>query len=114
MIVCKFGGTSVASAEQIKKVFNIDKSNPQRKVVAVSAPGKRSSDDIKVSDLLIDLAETALSGGDVEAKIDAVVKRYEDITMGLGLDHTMSEVIAADYVNVLQGTNQIKNYLLIA
>ena len=96
MIVCKFGGTSVASAEQIKKVFNIVKSNPERKVVAVSAPGKRSSEDIKVTDLLIDLAETALNDGDVAAKIDAVVKRYEDITMGLGLDHTMSEVIAAD------------------
>lgn len=39
MIVCKFGGTSVASAEQIQKVANIVKSNPARKIVAVSAPG---------------------------------------------------------------------------
>ncbi len=89
MIVCKFGGTSVASAEQIKKVANIVKSNPERKIVAVSAPGKRSSDDIKVTDLLIDLAEAALNNGDVDAKIDTVVNRYKDITDGLGLDHTM-------------------------
>ena len=96
MIVCKFGGTSVASAEQIKKVFNIVTSNPERRIVTVSAPGKRSSDDIKVTDLLIDLANTALNNGDVESKIEAVVKRYEDITAGLGLDGTMSEVIATD------------------
>ncbi len=96
MIVCKFGGTSVASAEQIKKVFNIVKSNPERKIVAVSAPGKRSNEDIKVTDLLIDLATAALEGGDVEAKIDTVVKRYEDIAVGLGLDDTMSKIIADD------------------
>lgn len=96
MIVCKFGGTSVASAEQIKKVFNIVTSDPKRRIVAVSAPGKRSSDDIKVTDLLIDLADSALNGGDVAAKIEAVVKRYEDITIGLGLDGTMSEIIADD------------------
>ena len=75
MIVCKFGGTSVASAEQIKKVFNIVTSDPKRRIVAVSAPGKRSSDDIKVTDLLIDLADSALNGGDVAAKIEAVVKK---------------------------------------
>ncbi|MER1985113.1 MAG: aspartate kinase [Solibacillus sp.] len=96
MIVCKFGGTSVASAEQIKKVFNIVKSNPERRIVAVSAPGKRSSEDIKVTDLLIELADAALNGGDVEAKIDAVVKRYEAITEGLGLDKMMSDIIATD------------------
>ena len=96
MIVCKFGGTSVASAEQIKKVANIVKANPERKIVAVSAPGKRSGDDIKVTDLLIDLATTALQNGNVEEKIGLVVKRYEDITQGLGLDNTMSEIIADD------------------
>lgn len=96
MIVCKFGGTSVASAEQIKKVANIVKSNPKRKIVAVSAPGKRSSDDIKVTDLLIDLANTALANGDVESKIEAVVKRYQAIADGLNLDDTITKVIAQD------------------
>ena len=96
MIVCKFGGTSVASAEQIKKVANIVKSNPERKIVAVSAPGKRSSDDIKVTDLLIDLADTALAGGDVESKIEVVVNRYRAITNGLGLDETIIDIIVQD------------------
>lgn len=65
LIVCKFGGTSVANAEQIKKVANIVRANPERKIVAVSAPGKRFGDDIKVTDLLIELADAALNNGDV-------------------------------------------------
>ncbi|MEG0471070.1 MAG: aspartate kinase [Solibacillus sp.] len=96
MIVCKFGGTSVASAEQIKKVANIVKSNVDRKIVAVSAPGKRSDDDTKVTDLLIDLANTALAGGNVEEKIQTVVARYQAITDGLGLDATMAKIITED------------------
>lgn len=96
MIVCKFGGTSVASAEQIKKVANIVKSNPERKIVAVSAPGKRSSDDIKVTDLLIDLANTVMMNGNVEEKIRAVVNRYRDIADELGLDNLISDIIEQD------------------
>lgn len=96
MIVCKFGGTSVASAEQIKKVANIVKSNPERKIVAVSAPGKRSSEDIKVTDLLIDLADAALTNGNVEEKIQVVVNRYQEIANGLGLDQTICDVIVQD------------------
>ncbi|MBD8032393.1 MULTISPECIES: aspartate kinase [Solibacillus] len=96
MIVCKFGGTSVASAEQIKKVANIVKSNPERKIVAVSAPGKRSSDDIKVTDLLIDLANTVMMKGNVEEKIRAVVNRYRDIADELGLDNLISDIIEQD------------------
>ena len=61
MKVCKFGGTSVASAEQIKKVAEIVKSDPTRKIIVVSAPGKRFGEDEKVTDLLIRLAEQALN-----------------------------------------------------
>lgn len=96
MIVCKFGGTSVASAEQIKKVANIVKSNPERRIVTVSAPGKRSSDDIKVTDLLIDLASAALNNEETESKLQAVVERYRAITNDLGLDGTICDIIAAD------------------
>lgn len=103
MIVCKFGGTSVASAEQIKKVANIVQSNPKRRIVAVSAPGKRSNEDIKVTDLLIDLANAALNNEDTESKIKTVVNRYKDITDGLGLDDTIGEVIADDLRERVQG-----------
>ncbi|KGR80646.1 aspartate kinase [Ureibacillus massiliensis 4400831 = CIP 108448 = CCUG 49529] len=96
MIVCKFGGTSVANAEQIRKVANIVKSNPERRIVAVSAPGKRFSDDIKVTDLLIDLANAALKNGDVEGKLQKVVNRYKEIIDDLEIDQTICDIIAQD------------------
>ncbi|MEE1130725.1 MAG: aspartate kinase [Caryophanon sp.] len=96
MIVCKFGGTSVASAAQITKVANIVKSDEKRRIVVVSAPGKRSSEDIKVTDLLIDLADAALANANVEEKIETVVNRYKDITAELGLGQDICDVIAAD------------------
>lgn len=52
MKLAKFGGSSLASGEQIRKVFGIVKSDPLRKIVVVSAPGKRFESDIKVTDLL--------------------------------------------------------------
>ena len=51
MIVTKFGGTSMASADQIKKVRNIIEEDSERQIVVVSAPGKRTKDDIKITDL---------------------------------------------------------------
>lgn len=96
MIVCKFGGTSVANAQQIKKVANIVKANPARKIIAVSAPGKRTNDDIKVTDLLIELANSALQGGDTELKLNIVIERYADIAAELGLDDTIIQIITDD------------------
>ena len=103
MIVCKFGGTSVASAEQIQKVANIVKSNPARKIVAVSAPGKRSGDDIKVTDLLIQLANAALQQENTEEKLQTVVDRFRAIADGLGLDDAICDVIAEDLRERVQG-----------
>ena len=85
MKVCKFGGTSVASAEQIKKVAKIVTSDPTRKIVVVSAPGKRFSEDEKVTDLLIHLAEQALRGSKTARELEEVVDRYRLIATGLGL-----------------------------
>ncbi|QCR32294.1 aspartate kinase [Lysinibacillus sp. SGAir0095] len=96
MIVCKFGGTSVANAEQIRKVANIVKSNPARKIIAVSAPGKRFGDDIKVTDMLIELADAALNNGDVMQKLQNVVNRFKEIADDLGLDNSICEVIVKD------------------
>lgn len=96
MKVCKFGGTSVASAQQIKKVANIILSDSSRKIIVVSAPGKRHSEDIKVTDLLILLAEKALVGQDAEPELQRVLARYEEIAKELGLDGTMNDVIEND------------------
>lgn len=96
MKVCKFGGTSVASAQQIKKVANIILSDSSRKIIVVSAPGKRHSEDIKVTDLLILMAEKALVGQDAEPELQRVLARYEEIAKELGLDGTMNDVIEND------------------
>ena len=61
MKVAKFGGSSVANVTQIQKVGAIIKSDPKRKFIVVSAPGKRNSDDIKVTDLLLDLGEAYIA-----------------------------------------------------
>ena len=53
MKVIKFGGSSLASATQLEKVLNIVKSDPERRFVVVSAPGKRNDEDTKVTDALI-------------------------------------------------------------
>ena len=93
MIVSKFGGTSVASAEQIKKVAEIVKANSKRKYVVVSAPGKRFEQDKKVTDLLINLGNAALHGENVEPCLDAVLDRYKEIALGLDLDLLFCDVI---------------------
>lgn len=85
MKVCKFGGSSVADAKQIRKVCDIVLQDPLRKIVVVSAPGKRSADDIKVTDLLIHCAETRLAGGAYEVLLAPVVARYESICRELGV-----------------------------
>ncbi|MER2090167.1 MAG: aspartate kinase [Sporosarcina sp.] len=96
MKVCKFGGTSVASADQIKKVAQIVTADPARKIIVVSAPGKRFSSDDKVTDLLIQLAERALLGDNTEQQLKEVVARYEQIATGLGLSLEIITVIEKD------------------
>lgn len=96
MKVAKFGGTSLATADQIKKVCNIVLSDPDRRIVVVSAPGKRYKDDIKVTDLLIACAERYLSSGSAEKELEAVVSRYREIARQLSLSDEIVEQIAAD------------------
>lgn len=85
MKVCKFGGSSLATAEQVMKVCAIITSDPARQLVVVSAPGKENDSDTKVTDMLINLAETFLREGEYENELMAVVGRYERIAEGLGL-----------------------------
>ena len=112
MKVCKFGGTSVASAEQIKKVADIVKSDPARKVIVVSAPGKRFSEDEKVTDLLIRLAMAAVNKEDVENELEEVVNRYRLIALGLDLDEAIIQIIENDLQKRL-ATNQKDESLFI-
>ncbi|MDD4495218.1 MAG: aspartate kinase [Eubacteriales bacterium] len=101
MIVSKFGGTSLANAEQIKKVCTIITANPDRKVIVVSAPGKRFKDDIKVTDLLINLAEGKLSGDDYHTELEKLMKRFEEITSDLSLDESVIDKVRSNITALL-------------
>lgn len=96
MKVAKFGGTSLANAEQIRKVCDIVTSDPERRLVVVSAPGKRYKEDIKVTDLLISLAEAFLAKGFANTEINAVIDRYREIAVELNLGEEIVKIIEDD------------------
>ena len=85
MKVCKFGGSSVADASQIKKVKAILDKDQDRSIVVVSAPGKRFSGDEKVTDMLLLCAEIVNKGNSSKDKFEDVKNRFRDIAEGLGL-----------------------------
>lgn len=96
MKVCKFGGTSVASAEQIMKVAGIISSDRTRRIVVVSAPGKRYPEDRKVTDMLIRLADAALDNKDTEPLLAEVVGRFRLIAEGLGIEEEFTSTVEED------------------
>lgn len=85
MKVSKFGGSSVATAEQIQKVLNIINSDDERQIVIVSAPGKRHEHDTKTTDLLIRLYEKVINQLDYQHKKTEILERFNDIIKGLNL-----------------------------
>lgn len=109
MKVAKFGGTSLATADQIKKVCGIVLADKERRLVVVSAPGKRFKDDIKVTDLLINCAEKFLADGSAEEELIAVIDRYREIAAGLSLSEDIVKIIEADLRQRLAGNTQNKD-----
>lgn len=90
--VVKFGGSSLASAEQFKKVGAIIKSDPDRVYVVPSAPGKRYDEDTKVTDMLLHAYESASEGKDITKEMEAIKARYDEIITGLELkDFSLDE-----------------------
>ena len=77
--VVKFGGSSLASAEQFRKVGEIIHAEKERRYVVPSAPGKRYSGDTKVTDMLYDCYNSASANGDISGKIKAIQARYQEI-----------------------------------
>ncbi|MFC4404265.1 aspartate kinase [Gracilibacillus xinjiangensis] len=100
MKVAKFGGSSVANAEQLRKVANIIKDDRDRKVVIVSAPGKRFSDDTKVTDLLIEMGEAFLNNDPYENKLEAVLNRFKDITSELDISNDVINEIKQGVIEI--------------
>ncbi len=89
--VVKFGGSSLASAEQFKKVSNIIKADPARRFVVPSAPGKRSSDDTKVTDMLYECYTASAKGMDYKPILQKIKDRYNEIINTLGLSISLDK-----------------------
>lgn len=85
MKVLKFGGTSMADAAQYRKIKEIVQADPTRRVVVVSAPGKRFSGDYKVTDLLYLCHAHTQYGVDCSGVFDMICQRYYDIAKELDL-----------------------------
>lgn len=93
-IVVKFGGSSLASAEQFQKVGNIIRADEGRRYVVPSAPGKRFSDDIKVTDMLYGCYALAEEEKNFDEQLQAIKERYYEIIQGLSLELSLEDEFA--------------------
>lgn len=89
--VVKFGGSSLASAEQFWKVGDIIRADDARRYVVPSAPGKRFNEDIKVTDMLYSCYAEAEKGRDFKESLSAIKDRYNEIIKGLNLELSLDE-----------------------
>ena len=87
--VAKFGGTSLCDAAHFRRIKELAERSDCDIAIVASAPGKRFSDDIKVTDLLISLYNAKRKGDDTEQLICAVEKRFSDIAGELGIDFSV-------------------------
>ncbi|MBR1986036.1 MAG: aspartate kinase [Mogibacterium sp.] len=98
--VLKFGGSSLADSSQFAKVKEIVESDSSREVVIVSAPGKRNSDDNKITDLLYLTHAHLRYGVDYEGVLSMIKKRYVEIKKGCGLETDIASIIDETFAAV--------------
>jgi aspartate kinase len=94
--VAKFGGSSLADANQFRKVANIVHADKSRRYIVPSAPGKRSQDDIKVTDMLYECYHKANEKKDFSEKLKAIKDRYQmiidDLSLSISLELDFLEI----------------------
>ncbi|WP_125980218.1 aspartate kinase [Loigolactobacillus iwatensis] len=114
MKVAKFGGSSLATSTQLQKVINIIRADSKRKVIVVSAPGKRFSGDQKVTDLLIKYAQLVLAKEPVTEVQQQILARYQEIATGFDLPASEFQPISEHILNLPNQTYKNDAYLLDA
>jgi aspartate kinase len=96
MIVCKFGGSSVAEARQIEKVAKIVRDDDRRRFIVVSAPGKRNKEDEKITDLLYACHREAAAGRSITDTFAKIKSRFlqiaEELKVGSSVAPMLEEV----------------------
>ena len=104
--VVKFGGSSLASADQFQKVCDIIRADKNRRFVVDSAPGRRFDDDEKVTDLLYRCHREAYEGEDFTETLDKIRKRFEDIVRGLNLKVPLAKEFDLIAENLKNGASE--------
>lgn len=104
--VLKFGGTSLADADHFRQVAEIIKSDPTRRYIVASAPGKRQANDTKVTDLLYKCYSLAAAEEDTTKVFNEIKQRYIDIIEDLGLDIDLSEKFEKIRQSLLHNTGR--------
>jgi len=102
-IALKFGGSSLASAEQYRKVAAIIRADPSRRFIVASAPGKRTSADTKITDALYSVFERAKNGQDCEPLLASIGERYRGIAAELGVRFDTDRELAEIRRHIQQG-----------
>lgn len=100
MKIVKFGGSSLATGTSVEQALKIILSDTERQVVVVSAPGKRSNDDIKVTDLLIKYANATLNQEDPQEIVRQIFARYQEIGQYFGLNKQELTTIQSILLNL--------------
>ena len=88
-IVAKFGGSSVADAAQFRKVAAIMQADPRRRILVVSAPGKRRPDEAKITDLLYLCHDMAAMATSIDEPFGLITERFLGIAAELGIDSAL-------------------------
>jgi len=101
--VCKFGGSSVADATQLRKVRAIVESHDDRRFVVPSAPGRRTPGDEKITDLLYRSHQAAAEGEPIEALFDQISERYRQIVSDLGLGFDLDPTLSLVHDRIRDG-----------
>lgn len=104
--VVKFGGSSLASARQFKKVGDIIRADKARRYVVPSAPGKRNSKDEKVTDMLYACYEAASTGASYKKILEKIKERYMEIIDGLDLNLNLDHEFANIEENFVKGVGR--------
>ncbi len=101
MKVCKFGGSSMASGETIKRVASIIRADADRKYIVVSAPGKRFAKDIKITDSLLNAYAESRKGTPLKSLLAPIRERFEGIAKDLGVEEKIN--LSAIFTEIEQG-----------
>ncbi|MFP4499860.1 MAG: aspartate kinase [Candidatus Hydrogenedentota bacterium] len=121
-ITCKFGGSSLANEECIRRAVDIIHENPERRFIVPSAPGKRSGDDQKITDLLYAWHSMARQGLDASEPARIIAQRFRELAEALGvgfdvaahLDQIASEVRRYETPDYMASRGEYLNGRLLA